>query len=196
MRPRVSPVERVRAGLRLFWPGTVTDVRLQGEEMQVAVRFPKGTRERQKQWSCDFVRWVTGEKQNVSVFDSFTGRPVPDARGSSSREDFSDQIYWELARAAKLQRYIQSDLNGKFGGGSTLILIDAESSKHGAYRDPRLYAIMDPPQNFFRREPFQLTRIHACLAVSRPDLIEKAQRSVRPALDEKRGDELRVVVIP
>ena len=194
--PVVSPVERVREGLRLFWPGVDSDALVQGQEMHVAVRFPPGTRERQKQWTYDLVRFLGAKKWALTVFDGASGKSVARESRASIPADFSNRSYWELAHAVKLQRYAQSDLDGKLGPGSTLLLVDVESIGSRAVTRPRLYGANDPPQNFHPVDPYRIARIHACLVVSGPDLVEEAQLSVRPALDEKRGDDLRIVVIP
>jgi len=177
LREPSLPVERVRAGVSQLWRVQDTDVTSQGGEMRVPVRFPRGARERQKRWTYDLVRWLAGKGRNVSVVDGTTGVAVPDVfRG---RVEPTDKSYWEMVQSEKLQTYCQNDLNQRVGKQAALVLLEVEA----------LGAQIDPTR------VLSISRIHACLVVSSPDLVEEAQRGVRPALDGERGDDLRVLVI-
>jgi len=190
-------LHRVKVGLVRFWPGVDSDAQFQGQEMSVAVRFPEGTRKRQKQWTIHLLRWLAGEA--FIVYDGASGKPIPDPLQAKPHplKPNQDRDYWETVQSLKMQRYAQRDLDQKFGSGAALLLIDLESrGSHSDLPSPQLSDMDDYNSRRWAPGAFTISRIHACLVVSSPDLVEEAQLSVRPALDEKRGDDLRIVVIP
>ena len=163
--------------------------------MHVAVRFPPGTRERQKQLTYDLVSWLAGHPS--TVIDAVTGIAVPRTGPVKPEIPAARDCFSDLALSEKLRTACQSRLDQKLGAGASLLLVEFETSSiKVGFPNGSPCGTAPICSGGQLRFDIPAKRIHACLVVAEPKMVQEARLSLGSLLDEKRGDDLRVVVIP